>query len=817
MNDLKSLGLTNESLLEGLSDIEVDLDRPEDDEWENEFESLEEEEEFNHYENLVDYIDEEELEHISEVVIDGCERDLISRERHDEMIAKGLKTLGIEMSEESAIVEGSCTASHPMILEAAVKFQSKTSTELLPPSGPVNSKIIGTKTREKEERAQRTKNFMNYILMDKMEDYVDESDRLFLYTALIGNSYRKVSFESDMDSPRMDFVPYEQFVINSSAQSLAKANRYTHILYKSKNELKSDMYNEIYTEYDMYDPHYDKNDTDDVDYNMTDNLGAPSEVHTSEITEVIRDIIGVDFGIGEDDLVYELYEQHVYLHIEGDDDEETGLARPYVVTVHPDSGKVLSVVRNWAEYDSTYKKKMHFADYHFIPFFGFYSFGYIHILGGFQKMLTAIMRSLVDAGQFANFPAGFKAKGARMAGDTSPLGLGEWREIESINQDLGKMFFPLPYKGADPSLLAMYQGLEARGQKFADSTDQVVQDSSNYGAVGTTLALIEESSKFLSGIHKRFFNSQKKEFRILADTIGLFMEGNYPYEVLGEEGEQFLIEDDFSEVLDILPTADPNVSSTTQKITIAQAKLDTAQRFPNVADEKALLKDFFKTLDPNEDPSKYFPQAAEPKQADPMSDIIAATNGQPIKAFMGQDHDSHIQAKTAFMSDPAHQRDPLIQKAMPNLQANIKEHTMLKWQERMQAQMGQMPDQSEKAIAMAAEQITEISKSEVAMKNQNDPMQIAAKAEMLDAETNARKQSHQENKDAAEMIIKDREVKIKEKDQVLKEIKEQIRIEESDIKQKIDISKYNMDKSLDRLDREADESIKNKQETFKNE
>jgi hypothetical protein len=610
------------------------------------------------YRNLADEIDDDVLQDISQEVYDNFVADKDSRGEWESMFERGFDLLGLKLEEASEPFEGACTAVHPVLIESVVKFQSKATQELFPASGPVKSQIIGDVSEEKEDQAQRVEEFMNYQVTDQMSEYFDEFERMLFHLPLIGSAFKKIYFDSGLNRPVSEFVPIDQFYVSYYATDLRRADRYTHVIYRSPVEMRRDIAAGMYA---------------DVD------LPEASAPESSVMSQKMDNIMGLSPS-GNNDPQYVLLEQHCYLDLEGFEDEED-IALPYIVTIEEKSRNILSIRRNYDKDDPRKEKKIFFTHYRFVPGFGFYGLGLIHFLGNLTMTATAAMRSLVDAGQFANLPGGFKAKGLRIVGDNAPISPGEFKEVEATGNDISKMIINLPYKEPSQTLLQMLNFVTATAQKFADSTEQVIADGVNYGPVGTTMALLEASSKFFSAIHKRLHKSQKEEFKLL---------GRINYEYLPDEsmcdipnGTLKVFRSDFDGRIDIVPVSDPNIPSSAHRMMMAQLALQLSQSSPpGMFDIEELNRTILNAANiPNID--KIMPSKPKPVPLDPVSDIAAAVKGMPIRAFTGQNHDAHIQVKTIYLQDPANGANPLMQRIAPILEANMQEHLMLKYQEQI--------------------------------------------------------------------------------------------------------------------------------------
>jgi hypothetical protein len=500
-------------------------------------------------------------------------------------------------------------------------------------------------------------------------------------------------------------------------------------------------------------------------------LPSPSSNNITAFTEKMDTIIGISPS-SDNDPQYVLLEQHCYLDIEGED-----VPLPYIVTVEQQSRQVLSIRRNYKQDDPNKEKVNHFIHYRFVPGFGFYGLGLIHFLGNLTMSATAARRSLIDAGQFANLPGGFKAKGVRMVGDNDPISPGEFKEVEATGVDLSKAIVPLPYKEPSSTLFQMLNFVATAGQKFADSTEQVISDAASYGPVGTTMALLEASSKFFSAVHKRLHKSQKDEFQILARIDYEYLPAEYPYDVPYEDRSIF--KKDFDGRVDIIPVSDPNIPSNAHRMMMANMALQMAQQSPpGMFNLEALNRTILNAANmPNVD--EILPPKIEPKPLDPVSDIMAATKGIPIAAFPGQNHDAHIQVKMAYLQDPANGANPVMQRIAPVLQANIQEHSVLKYQEQMNGLTEQMmaqvpPDQANKpstiemVMAQAAQQIVNANK---AMGQAQSPEQQLVSLEQAKVELEKQKLQSDTMVQAAEMELKTKKLKLEEADQIIDLIK----------------------------------------------
>jgi hypothetical protein len=722
--------------------FEVD---PETGELEIEFNAEEVEEEVEEpnefYENLAELMEEQDLDDIAQTVIEKYEADKSSRTEWESMFERGFDLLGLKLEDTTEPFEGAATAVHPLLIESAVKFQSKASGELFPAKGPVKVQVLGDITDSKQRQANRVQNFMNYQVAEQMPEYFDEAERMLFHLPLLGSAVKKIYYDNSINRPVSEFVPIDQFYVSYYATDLRRADRYTHILYRSPIELAKQINSGMYRDMELPEPTLPKQ---------------------SAMSEKMDTVLGLTPST-EHDPQYTLLEQHCYLEIEDYD-----VACPYIVTIEEQSQKVLSIRRNWNEDDITKQKKMFFTHYRFVPGFGFYGLGLIHFLGNLTMSATAAMRSLIDAGQFANLQGGFKAKGVKVVGDNDPIAPGEFKEVEATGMDLNKSIVMFPYKEPSGTLYNMMTYVAGAGQKFADTTEQIISEGSNYGPVGTTMALLEASSKFFTAIHKRLHKSQKEEFKILARIDSESLPQRYPYDVPGESSEIFRT--DFDNKIDIIPVSDPNIPSSAHRLMMTQMAMQLAQTAPpGMFNMEELNRTLLNAANiPNLE--RILPSKPEPQPLDPVTDIEAATKGLPIKAFMGQNHDAHIQIKTMFLQDPANGGNPIMQRVSPVLQANIQEHVVMKYQEQINGMtqniLAQAPQNVkdprvvEQVMAQAAQQVMMANQAMAQQGGTPEQQMVMMEAQRLGIE----KEKLQANiaKELSEGALKNRDLDLKE-------------------------------------------------------
>ena len=702
-------------------------------------EEVEEPNEF--YENLAELMEEQDLDDIAQTVIEKYEADKSSRAEWESMFERGFDLLGLKLEDTTEPFEGAATAVHPLLIESAVKFQSKASGELFPAKGPVKVQVLGDITDSKQRQANRVQNFMNYQVAEQMPEYFDEAERMLFHLPLLGSAVKKIYYDNSINRPVSEFVPIDQFYVSYYATDLRRADRYTHILYRSPIELAKQINSGMYRDMELPEPTLPKQ---------------------SAMSEKMDTVLGLTPST-EHDPQYTLLEQHCYLEIEDYD-----VACPYIVTIEEQSQKVLSIRRNWNEDDITKQKKMFFTHYRFVPGFGFYGLGLIHFLGNLTMSATAAMRSLIDAGQFANLQGGFKAKGVKVVGDNDPIAPGEFKEVEATGMDLNKSIVMFPYKEPSGTLYNMMTYVAGAGQKFADTTEQIISEGSNYGPVGTTMALLEASSKFFTAIHKRLHKSQKEEFKILARIDSESLPQRYPYDVPGESSEIFRT--DFDSKIDIIPVSDPNIPSSAHRLMMTQMAMQLAQTAPpGMFNMEELNRTLLNAANiPNLE--RILPSKPEPQPLDPVTDIEAATKGLPIKAFMGQNHDAHIKVKTMFLQDPANGGNPIMQRVSPILQDNIQEHVVMKYQEQINGMtqniLAQAPQNVkdprvvEQVMAQAAQQVMMANQAMAQQGGTPEQQMVMMEAQRLGIE----KEKLQANiaKELSEGALKNRDLDLKE-------------------------------------------------------
>ena len=652
----------------------------------------EEQEDLKFGENLAEVMDERDLASIASELTGSYEEDLESRDDWYTTFSKGLDLLGIRGEDRSQPFEGASGVYHPILSEAVIQFQSQAYKELLPAGGPVDTEVLGMTDDAKLEKANRVKNFMNYQITYKMEEFDPEMDQLLFYLPLSGSAFKKIYYDPSLGRATARFIKAEDLVVPYYAVDLLTAPRITHVIHMAENELRKMQVSGFYKDIDLM---------------------SASSIELSDVDKKMDELEGLSRTVSDEE--YTLLEMHVDLDIEGFEDmdangEPTGLALPYIVTICKDTNDILAIRPNYSPEDPMKKKIEHFAHFKFLPGLGFYGFGLIHMMGGLTKSVTAILRQLIDAGTLSNLPAGFKSRGLNIQRHDDPLQPGEWRDVDAPGGRLTDAFMPLPYKEPSATLTSLLGSLIDSGKQFAATVEQPTGDGNSEAPVGTTVALLEKGQRVMSAIHKRLHYAQRTEFKILKRVFGEFLPPEYPYQVQG--ASQNVFKEDFDSSVDVIPISDPNIFSMTQRIVLAQTQLQMAQAAPELHDLRESYRKMYLALN-IKDIDAILPQEAEIPPRDPISEEQAALTGQPIKAYEFQNHEAYIGAHSAFMQNPMVQQNPTATQAIG---ANIQEHQAMLYKIQIEQAMGQplptmedgqMPPEVMNEIAMMATQATQ--------------------------------------------------------------------------------------------------------------
>jgi len=643
-------------------------------------------------ENLADSLDDRELYTIASELVSSYEEDLESREDWFRIYTEGLDLLGINSDSRSQPFIGASGVHHPILAEAVTQFQAQAYKELLPAGGPVDTEVLGISDDAKLEKANRVKNFMNYQITYKMEEFDPEMDQLLFYLPLSGSAFKKVYYDPGVGRAVARFVKSEDLVVPYYAVDLLTSPRITHVIHMTENELRKLQLSGFYRDIEMVSP--------------------TSSAEVTQVDAKIDELQGLTRTISDEE--YTLLEMHVNLDIEGYADtnqkgEETGLGLPYIVTICKDNNKILAIRPNYNQKDPTRKKIEYFTHYKFLPGLGFYGFGLIHMMGGLTKSVTSILRQLIDAGTLANLPAGFKSRGLNIQRHDDPLQPGEWRDVDAPGGKLQDSFLPLPYKEPSATLTTLLGGLVDSGKRFAATVEDPTGDGNSEAPVGTTVALLEKGQKVMSAIHKRLHYAQRTEFKILKRVFGEFLPPEYPYQVQG--ASQNVFKQDFDSSVDVIPVSDPNIFSMTQRITLAQTQLQMAQAAPELHDLREAYRKMYIALN-IKDIDSILPPEEEVPPRDPITEQQAVLTGNPIKAYDFQNHEAYIASHSAFLQNPMVQQNP---PALQAIGANIQEHQAMLYRIQIEQAMGQplppidqpMPPEVMNQIAMMATQATQ--------------------------------------------------------------------------------------------------------------
>lgn len=617
--------------------------------------------------NLAEFMSQGDLTEIAGDLLGDFDDDISSRKDWIQTYVDGLELLGMKIEERTEPWEGACGVYHPLLSEALVKFQAETIMETFPAAGPVKTVIIGKETPEIKDAAQRVQDDMNHQLTDVMQEYRPEHERMIWGLGLAGNAFKKVYYDPHLERQVSMFVPAEDIVVPYGASNLQSSPRVTHVMRKTENELKRLQFAGFYRDID---------------------LGTPSG-NLDEVEKKIAEKMG--FRASTDDR-YKLLEMHVDLDLPGYEDEKdgkpTGIALPYVVTIEKGSQEILAIRRNWRPEDETKQKRNHFVHYGYVPGFGFYCFGLIHLVGAFAKSGTSIIRQLVDAGTLSNLPGGFKTRGLRVKGDDTPISPGEFRDVDVPSGTIKDNLMTLPYKEPSQVLYSLLGTIVEEGRRFASAGDMKVSDMSAQAPVGTTLAILERTLKVMSAVQSRIHYSMKQELRLLKEIIRDYTPEEYAY--TPEEGTPRAKRADY-DMVDVIPVSDPNAATMAQKIVQYQAVLQLAQGAPQIYNLPKLHRQMLDVLGIR-NAQKLIPLQEDLKPKDPVTENMDVIMNKPLKAFIYQDHEAHLIAHTNFMKDPMTAQiigqNPQAQMMAAALNAHIAEHFGFKYRQLIEQQLG---------------------------------------------------------------------------------------------------------------------------------
>ena len=724
--------------------------------------------------NLSEYISDDKLSKFSSDLVNAFEADKDSRKDWEDTYVKGLDMLGFKYEDRTQPFEGASGVVHPLLAESVTQFQAQAYKELLPPSGPVRTQIVGAVTPEIEQQSDRVKEYMNYYIMNVMEEFDPEMDQLLFYLPLSGSAFKKVYYDEILKRCVSKFVTSEDCVVNYMATDLEQAERITHCIKMSANEVKKFQVSGFYRDIPVVSGQVDV---------------------TADVQSKVNELEGVSqTNQGEDD-EHLILEMHVNADVPGFEDT-SGIKLPYIITIDKFSQKILSIRRNWAEGDLTFKKKSYFVHFKFLPGLGFYGFGLIHMLGGLSRTATSVLRQLIDAGTLANLPAGFKARGMRIRDHDEPLQPGEFRDVDVTGTSIKESLLPLPYKEPSQTLFALLGFAVDAGKSFAAIADMKMGEGNEQNPVGTTLALLERGTKVMSAIQKRLHYSQRKEFKLLANCIQMFTPPEYPYQVVG--GERMIKQSDFDERVDILPVSDPNIFSMSQRVMLAQQQLQLATSNPEMHNMREAYRRMYQAMGvDNIDAILKADEQNEPQPLSPAVENAAAMKGSPLKAFIQQDHPAHMKAHAEFMFTRMVQINPPLYSM---LQAHVSEHVALMAQKQVQEQFAEMEQDLQQQMQAAQMNPQEMQRLDgLAQQMMMDKTNAIAN---LEAQMTAQLAQDEEKRTAAEQA--DPLVKLKQREIDLRAAEAMMRQQEMQTKGTLDAEKLDMER--DKI--EADTTIK---------
>ncbi len=728
-----------------------------------------------HFDNLGELLPEDVLKPIGLELVGNYKEYKTSRKDWEQSYIQGLDLLGFKYENRTEPFQGASGATHPVLAEAVTQFQAGAYKELLPAEGPVRTQVVGKPDPQKEAQSQRVKNYMNYELMEKMEEYEPEFDQMLFHLPLAGSTFKKVYYDDLLGRAVSKFIPAEDLIVPYTATSLDDAESIIHTIKISENDLRKQQVGGFYSDVELGPPGVDNND---------------------ELTKKERELSGTK-KTGRQEDIYTLLECHVNLDLEGFEDKDdelnpTGIKLPYIVTVEESSQKVLSIRRNYEPTDPKRNKIHYFVHFKFLPGLGFYGFGLIHMIGGLSRTATAALRQLLDAGTLSNLPAGFKQRGIRVRDEASPLQPGEFRDVDAPGGNLRDAFMPLPYKEPSPTLLQLMGVVVGAGQRFAAIADMQVGDGNQQAAVGTTVALLERGSRVMSAIHKRLYSAMRTEFKLLSKVFKTYLPPVYPYDVVGATRE--IKQMDFDDRVDILPVADPNIFSMAQRVTLAQTELQLATSQPQIHNLYSAYRKMYEALGVK-NIDAILPPPAPVQPLDPALEHINALGGKPFQAFRGQDHRAHVTAHLNFMSTNMVRNNPPIMAAM---QKNILEHISLMAQEQVELEFADVLQQSQQMQMMAQQD------PRVAQQLQKISQDIEARKSVLIAELTG--DFAKEEKEITSQFDADPLLKLKSREVDLRAMENQRKKEADEAKSDLDRAKLMQAREIsdDKLEQNED-------------
>ena len=731
----------------------------------------------DHFTNIAELISDEVTGRLSSELYQQYEDYKSSRKDWEQAYTTGLDLLGFKYTQRSQPFQGASGATHPVLAAAVTQFQATAYKELLPASGPVRTQIIGASTRDKEDQSQRVKDYMNYQLTQEMKEYDAEFDQMLFYLPLAGSSFKKVYYDEMVGRAVSKFVQADDLIVPYAATSLEDAEAVIQRMYMSENDIRKAQVSGFYSDIDLGTPHF----TED-------------RVHEEE-----RKLEGTRKTYNRSDQTFTILECHVNLDLEGFEDinqetgEPTGIKLPYIVTMEAGGRKILSIRRNYQPNDPLKKKVQYFVHFKFLPGLGFYGFGLIHMIGGLSRTATVALRQLLDAGTLSNLPAGFKQRGVRVRDDAQPLQPGEWRDVDAPGGSLRDAFYNIPYKEPSQTLLQLMGIVVQAGQRFASIADNQVGDGNQQAAVGTTIALLERGSRVMSAIHKRIYNALKEEFKLLANIFAQYLPQEYPYDVVG--GNRLIKQADFDERIDIVPVADPNIFSMTQRISLAQTELQLAMSNPQMHNMYESYRKMYEALG-IKNIDQLLPPPPQPMPKDPALEHIDAMGMKPFQAYRNQDHRAHITAHMNFMATNFARNNPPI---MAALEKNIFEHISLMAQEHIELEF------AEQIMQMKQKQAQGLQGPEAQQEMQQLNLTMEARKAVLIAEYT--EEFMKQEKEITSMLDSDPLIKLKAQELDLKAMDNFRKKQETEAKVNLDKAKLVQNRELTEEKLEQNEDL----------
>ena len=742
----------------------------------------------DHFSNLADLLPDDVINRLASELYQNYEDYKNSRKDWEQTYTQGLDLLGFKYVNRSQPFQGASGATHPVLAEAVTQFQATAYKELLPSDGPVRTQILGVATREKEDQGMRVKDYMNYQIMNQMPEYEAEFDQMLFYLPLAGSAFKKVYYDEMIGRAVSKFVQADDLIVPYAATSLEDAEAIFQRMYMSENDIRKAQVSGFYSDIELGRPNF-----------------TQDRVHEEE-----RKLEGTrkTYSSTSADTTYTILEGHINLDLEGFEDmnqetqEPSGIKLPYIVTLEAGARKILSIRRNYQPNDPLKKKVQYFVHFKFLPGLGFYGFGLIHMIGGLSRTATVALRQLLDAGTLSNLPAGFKMRGIRVRDDAQPLQPGEFRDVDAPGGSLKEAFFPLPYKEPSATLLQLMGIVVQAGQRFASIADMQVGDGNQNAAVGTTVALLERGSRVMSAIHKRLYNGLKQEFKLLATIFAQYLPAEYPYDVVG--GQRMIKQKDFDERIDIIPVADPNIFSMTQRVTLAQTELQMAMSNPQMHNLYASYRNMYAALG-IKNIDQLLPPPPPPQPKDPALEHIDAMAQKPFQAYRNQDHRAHITAHMNFMATNLARNNPPI---MAALEKNIFEHISLMAQEHIELEF------AEQIMQMKQAQAQGLQGPEAQQQMQQLNLTMEARKAVLIAEYT--EEFMRQEKEITSMLDSDPLIKLKAQELDLKaqddfrkkeETEARINIDKSKLMQARDLTEQKLEQNEELAELRADTSL----------